>query len=448
MKWVEKYVASFDDISGQEKLNNRQAEEILDYVRGLIEGHLYYVDTISTTGGENTLYHVGLIGADMPSEGVPRALSLELNANELLYFESERQIEEDDFVLYQPDSGNRFLYANETQRAAALRNEGRVLQQELIGREVTGEAAMALRHETPAWVKSYHVNVGHGNCSLIVAKYGADYDLWAVDCSTYDYLIRRDYSKSLYQCLSDIARDVGVEQSNLRITRFMLTHTHFDHYNGLSYLIKQGLMDSNTLVYANLHYDCASPIWTAIKKDFLKLQCRIVEPVSGNLTMGAIRIYHPECRIYKNNSAVQAGVVNRVVPRANDASVVFGICLNGKVMVLPGDLEQKGFEKMSLEGKCIPQLHSTNYYMVSHHGSVNGHPAMPCLNPGKAAATPLDCVTNTLSKAILMGRDGAYHGTYSPVVTSYWSGKGILVKTEDAKHFVELDWGSGNVTLK
>ena len=38
LKWVEKYVASFDDISGQEYLNNLQAEQILDYVKGLIEG--------------------------------------------------------------------------------------------------------------------------------------------------------------------------------------------------------------------------------------------------------------------------------------------------------------------------------------------------------------------------------------------------------------------------
>ena len=39
-KWVEKYVASFDDISGQEYLKNLQAEQLLDYVKGLIIGQL------------------------------------------------------------------------------------------------------------------------------------------------------------------------------------------------------------------------------------------------------------------------------------------------------------------------------------------------------------------------------------------------------------------------
>jgi hypothetical protein len=49
--------------------------------------------------------------------------------------------------------------------------------------------------------------------------------------------------------------------------------------------------------------------------------------------------------------------------------------------------------------------------------------------------------------AILMGRDGAYPGIYSPVVTSYWGGRNALVKTEDAPHFVELNWGNGNVIM-
>ena len=67
LKWVEKYVASFDDKSGQEYMNNLQAGQILDHIQGLIEGQLYYVDSITSidTEGENGRYHVSLLGAEM-----------------------------------------------------------------------------------------------------------------------------------------------------------------------------------------------------------------------------------------------------------------------------------------------------------------------------------------------------------------------------------------------
>ena len=128
---VEKYVASFDDKSGQEYLNNLQAEQILDYVRGLIKGQLYYVDSITVIEGEEERYHVNLIGAETPDEEHPRTRSLELNRNELYYQESEQLIQEDDFVLYCLDSGNQFLPANDEPRAVVLRNESRELRQGL-----------------------------------------------------------------------------------------------------------------------------------------------------------------------------------------------------------------------------------------------------------------------------------------------------------------------------
>ncbi len=163
--------------------------------------------------------------------------------------------------------------------------------------------------------------------------------------------------------------------------------------------------------------------------------------------MGAIRVLHPECRIYQNRGSVQAGVVNRVVPRANDSSVVYCIELSNKIMVFPGDLEQKGFEKMSAAGKCRPQLYSSDYYVISHHGSSNGHPTVPCSSPGRACPRPLDCVTKGLRKAILMGRDGAYPGIYDRGVISFWSAMvGVLEYTEYTNDYLVLDWNSGVVT--
>ena len=447
LKRVEKYVASFDNLSGQEYLNNLQAEQLLDYVQGLINGQLYYVDSISTLGEANEMYHVTLLDAEIPDSSYPRSLSLEMNAQQLLYQNSNQQIRENDFVLYRPDSDHQFRYGNEEPRAIELRNENHSLEQELVERQLNGDAALAILQRKPDEIKSYHIKVGHGNCSLILMVFGIDYELWMVDCSVFDYLIRRDYGKCLDQCLSDIAGKLNIAIKDLRVSKFMLTHKHFDHYSGLSYLIKKGVVDGNTIVYANMHYDCSSPVWNNILKEFIKIKCHFVEPIYGNLNTGAICVYHPECRIYQNNSSVQVGVVNRIVTKVNDSSVVYGIELDGKIMVFPGDLERYGFVKMSTEGKCQPNLYNSDYYVVSHHGSGNGHPTMPCANPRKARPTPLACVTTGLKKAILMGRDGAYTGIYDSRVTGYWGAMaGVLEYTEYMNDYLELDWKSGVVT--
>ena len=101
---------------------------------------------------------------------------------------------------------------------------------------------------------------------------------------------------------------------------------------------------------------------------------------------------------------------------------------------------------MSRACTCSAFLFDADYYMVSHHGSINGHPTMPCMKLGQPMPTPLDCATHNLTKSVLMGRDGAYNGIYSLVVTSYWNGTPSgLVLTEAAPHFVELDWSTGTV---
>ena len=441
-KRVEKYVASFDNESGWDYVNNRQAEQILDYVKGLIKEQLYYVDSISAIDGEEVRYHLNLIGTEEAYEEYPRTISMELNRNELYYQGTDQLVQEDDFVLYRPDSDNLFFSANNDLLAVTLRNESQELRRELMEYYLRDEVVLVADQREPDWVKSYHVNVGHGNCSIILSLYGSDYELWMLDCSTFDYMNRRDYSQNLYHCLDDIASKLRVDLSALRITRFMLTHTHYDHYNGLQYLLKHGFVDANTLVYANLYYDCASPVWTNVLKGLRTLRCRFVEPIWNDQMQGAIRIYHPECRIYKNSNAIKGCVPNRVVSKVNNSSVVYGVELGGHRMTLPGDLELEGFEVMRTEGNCSVGLYWSDYYIVSHHGSINGHPTMRC----RPIPTVLDCVTHNIRRAILMGRNKAYSGIYSTKVLEYWESKSCgLERTEKAKHYIELDWGTGGV---
>ena len=448
LKWVEKYVANPEDASEQEYMNHLQARQILEYIRDVIEGHLYYVDCISAIDVEGKRYHVALFGTEMTDEGFPRSFSIELNENQMHYFASEQRIKEDDFVWYHPDSNHMMRLASDASRANELRRESQALRQELIKLEVNGDGAWAISQRKIDRVKSYHVKVGHGNCSFILIKYEIGYDLWMVDCSTYDYLTRCDYSLNLLCCLKCIAEEVGVDVKNLHVSRFMLTHTHFDHYNGLRYLMNHGVVDGKTLVYANLHYDCSSVVWCDVLKRLKGLSCRFVEPISDNLRQGVIRILHPECRLYKNSESVEDGVTNRVVANANNASVVYSITLHGKMMTLPGDLETVGFKEMSGHAPCQGNLSLTHYYVVSHHGSLNGHPDVMCMSKGAPNPKPLTCVSQNVKKAILMGRNGAYRGIYSQRVIDYWgNAMGVLEYTENALHYLVLDWENDKVVM-
>lgn len=450
-KWVEKYVANPGDTSEQEFMNHLQAEQILDYIRSMVKGRLYYVDSISAIEGEERKYHMALIGTEVPEEGFPRSLSIVLNENQMHYYETNRPILEDDFVWYYPGSNHMMLYANDAPVASEMRRESIALRQELMALEVKGESAWAIIRKKIDWVRSYHVNVGHGNCSLILTKYDNGYDLWMVDCSTYDHMIRRDYSVNLHQCLRDIAWELDVDEKSLHISRFMLTHTHSDHYNGLRYLIKQGLIDSTTVMYVNTHYDCASPVWSTIMKSLKGMKCKFVEPISGNLTNGAIHILHPECSIYMKSGSVPGDKKRlcRVVANVNDSSVVYSITLQNRVMTLPGDLQQPGFKEMSGHVPCRGELSKTHYYTVSHHGSLNGHPDVNCMSKGAPYPKPLCCVSQGVKKAILMGRDNAYPGIYSPTVIDYWDKTlGVLEYTEQAPHYLELNWTNDTVAMK
>lgn len=42
-------------------------------------------------------------------------------------------------------------------------------------------------------VRSYHINVGHGNCSIIVFRNGLQWQMWMIDSSAVDFINHRNY---------------------------------------------------------------------------------------------------------------------------------------------------------------------------------------------------------------------------------------------------------------
>lgn len=110
--------------------------------------------------------------------------------------------------------------------------------------------------------------------------------------------------------------------------------------------------------------------------------------------------------------------------------------LAGKKLLFPGDLETKGWNEINPCNICASNI---NYYAVSHHGSINGFNRNVC-NQHKSINSVTDCLPNNVN-AVLMGRDGAYSGIYSPVVISAFQNLYYSEKDNNGnpKSFLEID---------
>ena len=120
----------------------------------------------------------------------------------------------------------------------------------------------------------------------------------------------------------------------------------------------------------------------------------------------------------------------------NNASFVSVFDLAGKKLLFPGDLETKGWNEINPCNICASNI---NYYAVSHHGSINGFNRNVC-NQHKSINSVTDCLPNNVN-AVLMGRDGAYSGIYSPVVISAFQNLYYSEKDNNGnpKSFLEID---------
>lgn len=362
------------------------------------------------------------------------------------------------YVYYDAENPEPFGYGNFSQYARERFREYYALRDTLTNRYIDPESEMAM---VPYWltaprvdVISYHVNVGHGNCSIVLIEAGCCYQLWMVDCSITDKTDHcRNYQYNLDAAFRTISKRLGKqEDEHLHINRFFLTHNHHDHYNGIDYLVKNHYIDDRTICYVNLYYQMASVTFNNVLIALKNSKVKFVEPISSN-SVDAIRFLHPECRIYRSQptvkNAMSAARKYRIVGTpVNNSSAAVRFELGGHTMVFPGDLELGGFMHMSGVATCSPHLVHSDYYIISHHGSINGHPTIQCKNPQRPKPSPIDCITQRMKRVFLMGRDGAYPGIYSPTVVNYLSRyPNTLEYTERAPHYLELDWGSGKVSL-
>lgn len=274
-------------------------------------------------------------------------------------------------------------------------------------------------------VYSYHVNVGHGNCSLVVFCKNNKWNIWMVDCSVFDFTNKENHCKNLNACMDEIYKNFRIN----RISKLLITHLHYDHINGIEHLIRQGWIDANTEVWMNVQYPWKQPTYNGILLKLKALGVRFIDPVVGNSTQH-IKVLYPTVSFNKKNKAPENNI--------NNASVLYQICLNGKRMLFTGDIETEGWDTVTT---CMPNLRKSTYYCISHHGSITGHLRNKCTPAGRLIKTLADC-SDTSEIQILMGRNGAYRGVYSGKVLRDF---GNIVKTEDATKYIEIEWDTGIV---
>lgn len=293
-----------------------------------------------------------------------------------------------------------------------------------------------------AQIKSYHVNVGNGNCTFVLFIDRDSYRLWMVDCGMIDVKNRRNYSVNIDIVIGQIARDINCDVSNVHIHRFLLTHWHADHYNGMIYMLQRGWLDSQTIFVMNLYYSCPTPCANQILYQLDRMNVRCYEP-QVSLRLKNCSILHPNLRIGRWNNA-RLNMIG--VRKVNDSSVVYSINGVGKNMIFSGDLEKKGFDRMTKAHTCRYCLHTSTYYCVSHHASLTGHIDIPCLS--SSFPTVLACVLHNLKYAIVMGRDGAYDGIYDAQVIQDFGNRIIYSERDNTGVFTKgfvLDWNSNRV---
>lgn len=327
-----------------------------------------------------------------------------------------------------PISDNEFAPGEDDERYHYINNRYLALSEELSKRMVS-EA------ERPIYsginrLCSYHVNVGHGNHSLIVFDTPLDgTHIWMIDCSDYDYLSSRYYRQNITACLKRVTDRFNLTTPP-HIDAVMLTHPHYDHYSGIGHYITQKHIDGDSVFYINLSYPRAIHNFNNLLASIIDLGAGIIEPFSENSGRN-IGILYPD----------RAGFNTRLSP--NNISSVFVIQFDGRpYFVFPGDLETKGWNLMARHS-CKPHMRQTSFYAISHHGSMNGHLRTCALN------AHVSCVNDCLlpdTVPVLLGRDGAYSGIYSPRVISDF-GKRILYSEKNPSgipaRFLEIDLLSG-----
>lgn len=402
---------------------------------------VYFVENITKLDNENNpqanLYQICLMHTSDKNENADRDepdVEFEIKTYESLPRIKKKPISEGQYVYSDSNgftNGNGEKFAKQQIFLNGI-NRGR-----LIKRNIEKKSKETPEAKT-SQIVSYHVNVGHGNCSIIVLKNSLTTEIWMIDCSNKEKYNGSSYTNNIKECISYIKENYSLAE--FHIDKFFLTHTHFDHYSGMLFLINNGYIDKNTECYINLHYQMASRLYNDILTRLTKMKAVIIEPIFTN-SNDEVEILHPLKRTFKSNTKIPGA---HFEPHVNNSSAVYLFKLGNKSILFPGDIETEGWDRLGRLQLCKPHFKKANYVCVSHHGSINGHVRTQC------TTSVASCISPT-TYAILMGRNGAYPGVYSSdVVNSFgskllfsqWSPQQVWNTQGLSSDFMEIFWSN------
>lgn len=332
--------------------------------------------------------------------------------------QSEEIVKEGEYIY---NLGNMYEMANEDERVNQIHNRYNRLIRELEQKR-TDEFSFSYKNITELY--SYHINVGHGNHTLIVFKENGNIHIWMVDCS----VSRKCHSDNIDDCISYIKDKFQLEDS-IRIEAVMLTHPHYDHYSGISRYIDKNMIDKNTKVYVNLQCGYKSHNFSNLLSRLKNIGVVVIEPFIQN-SCDNIKILYPDINKFDKKLSL------------NNKSSVYNIRFDHEsYFVFPGDLETKGWDLMAAAYACFRRMTKPYFYAISHHGSITGHMRTKCICGRSKVKSIRDCLPSR-TWTILMGRDKAFSGIYSQQVLSDFKGR-ILMSEKDIHNnparFLEID---------
>lgn len=148
--------------------------------------NLYFIESIYTPT-DSTKSVVSLLSA---RENEQTVIVRNLEEQQLKMYNHMGTIREGWYVYYDEGKQVPFGYGNLSHYAREQFREYYVLRNQLVGRLIDADSEAAI---VPSYfqgkktkVTSYHINVGHGNCSIVLIEAGSFYQIWMVDCSIID----------------------------------------------------------------------------------------------------------------------------------------------------------------------------------------------------------------------------------------------------------------------
>lgn len=335
-------------------------------------------------------------------------------------------VREGEYVYYLDDEG--FLNASDDERVSKIKHRSDELYKET--ESLINNDPMIHEIHDVSMLYSYHINVGHGNLSLLVFECDNKKHIWMIDGSDYDFLQHRNYTSVIQKAFDYIKNKFDIDNPHVEV--LMITHAHYDHYSGITRFIKYGLIDSQTEVFLNFLKKVASHNFNNLVSELQKNKIKhIIQPFTHKSSPN-INIIYPELSTFSGSLKI------------NNTSSVYCIRFDGvNYITFPGDLETEGWDLID-NHRCCPYFNCTKYYVVSHHGSLNGHLRSKCTCRCNITNV-CDCLLQN-TKTVLMGRDHAFNGIYSNRVLQDFDGRLFCSEKDDKgvkAAFLEIDLLSG-----